>query len=94
MLRKVWESPLFSCSPDCWLEVDEHPETGFLGCPLLVANAAMVPKFQVATACFSCTPSYLNSSKRNPFPSALNGYRVSVQVCSVCRMYLYVSYYY
>jgi hypothetical protein len=32
----------------------------------LQANAEMVPKFQVATVCFPCSPPELNSSKLSP----------------------------
>jgi hypothetical protein len=39
----------------------DYIDTGFRGFPLsLKANAEMVPKFQVATACFSCSPPDLN----------------------------------
>jgi hypothetical protein len=34
----------------------------------LQVNAEMFSKFQVATACFSCSPSNLNSSKLSPIP--------------------------
>jgi hypothetical protein len=33
-----------------------HLDTGFLGFLCLQANAEMVPNFQVATSCFSCSP--------------------------------------
>jgi hypothetical protein len=45
-----------------------HLDTGFLGFPLsLKQNAEMVPKFQVATACFSCSHPDFKLIKITPF---------------------------
>jgi hypothetical protein len=59
---------------DCSLDVSMQPEgpataistQGFLGFPCLHADAEMVPKFRVATACFSCSPPDLNHQNLTP----------------------------
>jgi hypothetical protein len=55
---------IYFCLPDCWLVVSMHPEgpatghldTGFLGFPLSSTKSWNGSQFQVATACFSCSP--------------------------------------
>jgi hypothetical protein len=42
------------------------PATGHLDTGFFFPNTEVVPKFEVATACFSCSPPDLNSPKLSP----------------------------
>jgi hypothetical protein len=72
-VREIFtESPTLFCFPNGLLEVrSEHPAAStqvFLDFLCLQASPELVPKFQVATVCFSCNPPDLNSSKLSFIP--------------------------